>query len=421
MKKVIICFLIGLLLFCATACIQPEVEDSGNGLTMTPDPNKTDMENLVYDNNTFALDLYRSLKNTPDNVFYSPYSISSALAMTYAGAREDTEKEMAETLHFILPQDRLHSAFHSLSVTLASRGSESDDVLEGFILKNVNALWAQEHYNVQQSFLDTLTANYGAGLRIVNFFGAPEDSRITINDWVSEQTGNRINALIPPGSIDPLQTYLILTDAIYFKAAWYHQFLEQQTAIGNFNLLDGETVSVPMMKQTETFNYTQGNDYQAVELPYQGEKISMVILLPEAGRFDAFENNLDYQNIETIIGNLEYEKVNLSMPKFEFGSDLSLSGILRQMGMPLAFIELADFTGISGEKPLYINRVYHKTFVAVDEKGTEAAAASAVMMAGAAPGEPVTVNIDRPFIFLIRDIDTGAILFIGRVMNPLES
>ena len=381
MKKAIICFLIGLLLFCATACIQPAVEDSNNGLTMTPDPNKTDVENLVSGNNTFALDLYRSLKNTSGNVFYSPYSISSALAMTYAGAQEDTEKEMAETLHFILPQDRLHSAFHSLSVTLNNRGSESDDGLEGFILKNVNALWAQEHYNVQQSFLDTLTANYGASLRIVNFFGAPEDSRVTINDWVSEQTGNRINDLIPPGSIDPLQTHLVLTSAIYFKAAWYHQFLEQQTVIGNFNLLEGKTVSVPMMKQTETFNYTQGNDYQAVELPYQGDKISMVILLPEAGHFEAIENNLDYQNLETIIGNLEYENVNLSMPKFELGSDLSLSETLRQMGMPLAFSELADFTGISGEKPLNITEVFHKTFIAVDENGTEAVVAVATTVA----------------------------------------
>jgi serpin B len=260
-------------------------------------------------------------------------------------------------------------------------------------------------------------------LRTLDFAGMPEESRIIINDWVSEQTENRINDLIPAGSITPL-TELILTNAIYFKAAWFYQFNEYRTITDTFHLADGGSVEVPMMKLPEHLNYAAGNNYQALELYYQGRTVSMVILLPKAGQFESFEKSLKYPKLEDILDNLSNREVNLTMPKFNFTLDFKLSKTLKDMGMPLAFSGGADFSGMSKESVLGIDEVCHKAFVAVDEEGTEAAAATAVMIAGAAPGrqpEPVDFTMDRPFIFLIRDIETNSILFMGRVMNPVET
>ncbi|MDD5287998.1 MAG: serpin family protein [Dehalococcoidales bacterium] len=415
MKKLLIFILVGVILLTLMGCGQTPLDRN-----TSPDVNKTDMEKLTEGNNTFALDLYQTLKENNGNVFYSPYSISSALAMTYAGARGETEKQMADTLHFTLAQERLHPAFNSVSLALASRGQETEiQDKKGFILKNVNALWSQKNYKFLPAFLDILAENYGAGIRPLDFVRAPEDSRLTINNWVSEQTENRINDLLPQGSITPL-TRLVLTNAIYFKANWFYQFSEKMTGDGQFNLLNSSKVTVPMMKQTEHFNYTDGIGYQVVELPYRGQKLSMIVLLPNRGQFSAFENSLDYSKLQKIIGNLQSKRVVLTMPKFEFTSEYKLGQVLAEMGMPIAFSGNADFSGMTEEEELCIDEVIHKAFVAVDENGTEAAAATAVMMVGAAPGEPVEFTMDRPFIFLIRDIETDTILFIGRVLNPLE-
>ncbi len=319
-------------------------------------------------------------------------------------------------------RDKLHPAFNWLESELAKRGEGAggkDD--EGFRLNVVNAIWGQKGYEFKVAFLDTLAEHYGAGLRILDFINEPDESRITINDWVSEQTEERINDLIAPGGVTPL-TRLVLTNAIYFNAAWESQFFEEATTDLPFYLLDGGSVTVPMMRQTESFGYMEGDDYQAVELPYDGEELSMVILLLAEGKFTEFENNLDYQQADRIIGNLKDKRVRLTMPKFEFESDFSLKQVLSALGMAEAFSGSADFSGMTGNNDLFIGDVVHKAFVSVDENGTEAAAATAVMMVTSAPGpkpeEPVTVTIDRPFIFLIRDIETGAILFIGRVVNP---
>jgi serpin B len=285
----------------------------------------------------------------------------------------------------------------------------------------VNAIWGQKGYEFRVAFLDTLAENYGAGLRILDFINDPEPSRITINDWISEQTEERIQDLIPPGGIDSL-TRLVLTNAIYFNAAWESKFTEEATKDLPFYPLDGESVTVPMMRQTESFGYAEGDDYQAVELPYDGEELSMVILLPSEGKFTEFEHILDYEQVDRIISKLEDKRVRLTMPKFEFESEFSLKQALSALGMAEAFSESADFSGMTGNKDIFIGSVIHKAFVLVEEGGTEAAAATAVVMVTSAPGpkpeEPVVVTIDRPFIFLIRDIETGAILFIGRVMNP---
>jgi len=425
MNKVLLCVVSVLMVTLVVglgACSQAaggELIQSEKPRDMAPQVSASDLATLVEGNSAFAFDLYQQLKDEEGNLFYSPYSISLALAMTYGGARSETEEQMANALRFILAQNRLHPAFNALALELDSRGEGAqgkDD--EGFRLNIVNAIWGQQDYAFLSDFLDLLAVNYGAGLRVLDFIGATEESRVTINDWVSDQTEGRIEDLIPAGAISPI-TRLVLTNAIYFNAKWQHTFEEDLTQDGTFYLLDGSEVTVPMMSQQESFGYTEGDGYQAVELPYDGDELSMVILLPESGQFETFEAALDAETVDGIIGSLEYRQVKLTMPKFEFDSSFSLKEALAAMGMPVAFSGGADFSGMTGNCELFISDVVHKAFVSVDEAGTEAAAATAVMMAmSAPPSEPAEFTMDRPFIFLIRDIETGTILFVGRTMNP---
>jgi len=384
-----------------------------------PEVAAPDLAEQVGGNSAFAFDLYQALREKDGNLFYSPYSISLALAMTYAGARGETERQMTGALHFMLPQERLHPTFNSLDQALASRGqgAQGQDG-EGFRLNVVNAMWGQQGYEFLPAFLDLLAENYGAGLRVLDFASAPEEARTTINEWVSEQTEDRIKDLIPQGAVDAL-TRLVLTNAIYFNAAWAKPFQAKLTADGAFHLLDGSEVSVPLMRQTSGFGYAEGEGYQAVELPYDGWELAMVVLLPRAGEFERFESALDAGRVEQIIGSLEYQQVRLTMPRFEFESGFSLKEALAAMGMAEAFSEQADFSGMTGRRELFISEVVHQAFVSVDEAGTEAAAATAVMMAPtSAVEEPVEMTADRPFVFLIRDLETGAILFVGRMVEP---
>jgi serpin B len=422
MKKALISVLIVLLVLPLIACDQPvggELLMSDKARETAPDVSETDLALLIEGNSAFAFELYQALREEEGNLFYSPHSISVALAMTYAGARNETAEQMATTLQFLLEQERLHPAFNWLDAELASRGegAEGKDG-KGFRLNIVNAIWGQKDYSFLSTFLDVLAENYGAGLRILDFITETEKSRLTINQWVSDQTEGRIEDLIPQGAIDAL-TRLVLTNAIYFNAAWEYPFDEDMTSDGPFFLLDGGQVSVPMMKQTESFGYTEEEGYQAVELQNDGNELSMVILLPESGKFEAFEKTLNAQQVSDIIGGLQPTEVALTMPKFEFDSEFSLKDTLAGMGMPIAFSSSADFSGITGTPNLSITEVLHKAFVSVDEAGTEAAAATAVIVGETAvPGQPVEVTLDRPFVFLIRDIETGAILFVGRVLNP---
>ena len=425
MKKILLILLASIILSGLSGCGQPTsvyVLQSNKPRITSPEVAETDMTALVEGNNAFAFELYQTLKQRGGNLFYSPYSISEALAMTYAGARSETELTMAKTLNLTLSQARLHPAFNSLDLQLKQRGegAKGKDG-EGFRLNVVNAIWGQKDYEFQAPFLDVLAQNYGVGLRIVDFINETEQSRITINDWVSEQTEERIKDLVPQGAINYL-TRLVLTNAIYFNAAWQYPFNENATSDGLFHLAGGNDVTVPMMRQTESFRYTGGNNYQAVELPYDGQELSMLILLPEAEQFDTFEEQLNVEFVENIIDDLESNEVLLTMPKFEYDSSFSLKEALIIMGMEMAFTESADFSGMNGKYDLLIQDVLHKAFVLVDEAGTETAAATAVIVGlESAPAEPVEVRIDRPFIFIIRDIPTGSVIFAGRVLNPAST
>jgi len=385
-----------------------------------PDTPPGDIPALVDNNNAFAFDLYRSLKTQDENLFYSPYSISLALAMTYAGARGATESQMAQTLHF-LAQDQLHPAFNALDLQLAERGKAASDNEKPLQLNIANAVWAEKTYPFLQSFLDTIALNYGAGIRLADFINQYEAVRKEINTWVSDQTEDKINDLIPEGVLNA-DTRMALVNAIYFKADWLHPFDADSTRDAPFHLLDGSDVTVPVMNHGTFIPYAKGDGWQAIELAYQGETAAMDIIVPDEGRFEEVESSLDYEAASAIFGSLQPTSVSLALPKFKFESSFGLADQLKALGMTEAFDpDQADFTGMSERNDLYISAVVHKAFVAVDEKGTEAAAATAVIVAAtSAPLYDVTLTVDRPFIFLIRDIPTGQILFIGRVLNPAE-
>jgi serpin B len=341
--------------------------------------------------------------------------------MTYAGAAGETADQMTSTLHFGLPGDMLHTAFNAYALDLEARAKAE---VEGtpFELSIANSLWGQEGFAFRPEFLDLLAENYAAGMRLVDFVADPEVSRQVINRWMSDETRKRIEDLIPEGAIDAM-TRLVLANAIYFKASWMTPFDPDATAAEPFYELSGDSLDVPMVYADESYRYVEGDGYQAVELPYQSGDMSMLIFLPDEGRFEAFEDGLEPDGIEETLGQMTNGPVHLGLPRFTYESEFSLRDALEGLGMTDAFDpDRADFSGMDGNRDLYIASVLHKAFVAVDEKGTEAAAATAVIMGvtSAPVGEPITITVDRPFIYLIRDGQTGGILFLGRVVDPSQ-
>lgn len=424
MKKALLAGLLisltGGLLGCTAAAPQEDVAVSELPREESLQVPEGELDSLTQGNLAFAVDLFQQLRSEEGNLFFSPYSISLALAMTYAGARGETEAQMAAVLHFLLPQEKLHPAFNALDQILASRAeTEMPEGGEPLRLTIANSIWGQQGYTFLQPFLDTLAQHYGAGMRLVDYVADAEEARLDINAWVSEETEGKIEDLIPPGTLNSL-TRLVLANAIYFNASWLHPFEEQATREGAFHLLDGSEVTAPLMYQSEMYPYLEGDGFQAVELPYAGGETSMVIFLPDEGGFAAFEENLTSETLAAWIEALSGRSVMLTMPKFEYTSEMNLSQTLMAMGMERAFMD-ADFSGMDGTMELAISDVLHKAYVSVDEEGTEAAAATAVVMRATAMQEPgVELVIDRPFIYLIRDRETGTILFLGRVLNPVS-
>jgi serpin B len=373
-----------------------------------------DVSSLAEGNTAFALELYKKLSDTPGNVFYSPYSISIALAMTWGGARNQTEQDMASVLHFPFPQAKLHTAFNALDLALNRHAQTS-----GFELHIVNQLWGEKTYTFMPDYLKLVSRNYGAAMCLLDFIGNPEPSRLVINTWVSDQTNQRINDLIPQGGID-VSTRLVLTNAIYFKAQWADTFSSNRTADNVFHRSESDPVTAKFMAREGSYTYASAAVYQAIELPYKGIKTSMLIVLPSPGKMAQVEADLSSGFFTTLYASMQPTRLLLQLPKFKFTTgSIGLADILKSLGMGVAFGGLADFSGIDGVGNLTISDVVHKAFVAVDEKGTEAAAATAVIM-GETAMPAVSLSIDRPFIFLIRDVETNTILFMGKLNDPTK-
>ena len=424
--------LAGALILVLAGCAMPgqvspgtsksQVLESKRPRAETGDVPGSDLERLADGNTQFAFDLYQQIQSQPGNLFYSPYSISSALAMTYAGAEGSTAEEMAATLRFLLDQENLHPAFNALDQKLDSLAELEvpKDQGDPFQLNIANAIWGQQDFHFEDAFLDLLAENYGAGLRLLDYVSQPEESRLAINQWVSDETKEKIQDLIPQGAITN-DTRLVLSNAIYFKATWLEPFNENLTEDGIFYGLDDEEIPAQMMKtgQDASFRYLKEDGYQVVELPYIGNQVSMLVVVPDQGRFEEFEDQFSVEELNRILDGISYSPVVLTFPRFEFETEISLASTLAAMGMPTAFSDAADFSGMTGAKDLFISDVFHKAFVSVDEEGTEAAAATAVVMSlTSMPESPLELTVDRPFLFLIREHETGTVLFMGRVVNP---
>lgn len=375
------------------------------------------MDLIVEGNNRFALQLYQELRTTKANLFFSPYSISSALAMTYAGARGKTAEQMAETLHFPQAQDALHPAFADLATHF------QDIQATGNVALNIaNALWLQEDFDVLASFLTRVKESYQAGVFQVDFHQAYEEVRKNINTWVAEQTKQKIQNLLTPGTLSAL-TRLVLTNAIYFKGNWATQFDPEQTQEEAFWVCPEKEVMTPMMHRKSQAKYGENETMQIVQFPYNGEEVSMVVLLPKTrGGLAAMERQLSLETLTSWIELSSLREVEIFFPKCTLSSQFSLAKTLKTMGMADAFSDNADFSGIEPGKSLSISDVIHKAFVEINEEGTEAAAATAVIIGVTSVSEPQPLPVfkaDHPFLFLIRDNRTGSILFLGKITNPV--
>ena len=394
------------------------VAESNRAREKNPQVSEADSQALVDGNNAFALDLYQTLHSQDGNLILSPFSISLALAMTYVGARGETESQMADVLHFS-SQEQTHPTFNALDLALEKTPTIVDKDQEPMQLSIVNSVWAEQTFAFLPDFLDTLAVNYGAGINLMDFLNQPDPARREINQWVSDKTKDKINDLLPEGSINP-DTKMVLVNAIYFKGDWQYPFDANNTYDGDFTLLDGSTVSTPMMGDSMFIPYAAGDGYAIAELPYAGGTAVMDVLLPDEGRFDEIESQLTNDKFQQMLAEMSDSDLVVQLPKFTFESSFSLSSALEDMGMDAAFDpNRADFSGMTGNNDLFIGDVIHKAFVAVDEKGTEAAAATAVIMeATSAMIHENFFVVNRPFLFFIRDTESGQILFIGRVLNP---
>ncbi|UCD76853.1 MAG: serpin family protein [Phycisphaerales bacterium] len=371
----------------------------------------------VAGNARFAFDLYDQLRGQSDgNLFCSPHSISAALAMTYAGARTETAEQMARTLHFGLPQDRLPAGFRELAARLEKR--DEDEEPAHVELAIANRLWSQTGEKFLDDFLDTVRINYGGGFETVDYRGDLEGARQTINDWVAQRTREKIRDLLQRGDITPL-TVLVLTNAIYFKGDWLTQFDPKKTRDLPFHIAADKAVKTPMMSLKSNFGLYESKDLQMLEMPYDGERLSMLILLPTArDGLPRLEEVLSMNRLEGWLKESNVRETQVLLPRFRMTSRFDLGETLAALGMPLAFTGWADFSGMNGKRDLFISKVIHQAFVQVDEQGTEAAAATAVGIMRTSVTRPPTFLADHPFLFVIRDRETGAILFLGRVMDP---
>ena len=374
---------------------------------------------IVRGDNQFAVDLYAQLdrQRPGKNLFFSPTSISLALAMTAAGARGPTQVEMAKALQLDANLAQAHAHYHQLLEQWNAVGEK-----RAYQLHVANRLWGQKGYPIRPEFLTLTRQQYGAEMLLVDFAQAETASR-EINDWVEQQTNGKIKDLIPPGSLNAL-TRLVLTNAVYFKGDWVQPFQKRNTREEDFTLPAQEKVKVPLMHQQTKMGYAEEETFQVLELPYAGRELSMVVLLPKkADGLPELEKAITVDKLASLLSNLPVREVNAYLPKFKLETSFGLNPTLEAMGMKRAFSREADFSGISSEEALYISAVLHKAYVDVNEEGTEAAAATGVLMKAHAARRPQPVPVfraDHPFLFLIRDTRAGSILFMGRLTSPAK-
>jgi len=416
-----------------TAPVQPAslgTERTPPGQTLSPittaEGNSTGI--IADANNQFAFSLYSVLAKDRDyagrNLFFSPFSLSSAFAITSEGARGKTADEIRSVFHFPENDTVLRSGFSGLDAIFSSSDT-------AYSLRTANALWAEKTYPFLPEYVSTVEHSYGAKTTNLDFINHAEESRNVINTWVENRTENRIRDLIPPGVIDPM-TRLVITNAIYFRGDWVKQFDKNQTTDTDFRTAAGTAVKVPMMQRTDEeaqYRYAENNDLQMLSMPYghtTGNQLSMIVLLPRSDNLSVTETSLNSGMLSALQQSATLRRVIVYFPKFTLETKYSLPGMLKGMGMPIAFSSSADFSGMDGSRNLSISDVIHQAYIDTDEKGTEAAAATAVVMvAMAAPfghTEEIPVfRADHPFIFLIQEDKTGAIVFMGRVVNPAGS
>ncbi len=409
----------GIIIVTGAACnATPSTEEQ------TPQADAIDAAVLAEGGNEFGLDLYSRLKGD-GNLFFSPYSLSTALTMTWTGARENTAAEMAAVLHLPVEGAAMHTHPARDAVAAASGALEQSLLASpderGYELRVANALWGQEGYRFLSEFTERLDAHYGAGMNHVDFVGDAEGARITINDWAEDQTNGRIEGLIPIGSLDAA-TVLVLTNAIYFKGTWADQFSEDSTYEATFHGTSGDS-KVSMMTRKGDVGYFENDDLQAIEMPYEGGDLSMIVVLPRKellGGLARIEGGLTTELLNSWVFGLRSRQVTVHVPKFEMTwGTVDVARDLEALGMRDAFGG-GDFSGMDGTRDLFISNVFHKAFIAVNEEGSEAAAATAVVVARSAMPSGLEFRADRPFMFLIRDNASGAILFMGRVVELNE-
>ena len=376
-----------------------------------------DVSGIVESGNQFAFDLYQQLRSEDGNLFFSPSSISTALAMTYAGAARKTGAEMAKTLHFNMRSDQLHEEMRFLQAFWTR-----PDNVKGIRLNLANRLWGHEGYEFLPEFLTVTRDKYAAELARLNFVQS-EDARQTINSWVEDQTEDKIKGLLPAGVLSA-DTKLVLTNAVYFRGIWSDPFRKESTKDEDFHLSTTDKIKVPTMCRLDGFQYGAVDDLQILELPYGDGSLSIVILLPtEIDGLADLEAKLTLQDLRRWMASAEYvEEVEVYLPKFKATSQFQMADTLKAMGMESAFdANAADFSGMTGGRDLFLSAVIHKAFVDVNEEGTEAAAATGMVACTSAliPREPPVFRADHPFVFMIRDNRNGGILFLGRITNPL--
>ena len=422
------------VLFLISACVQTTPQPDHDTTAMTkettmqtgkvayasdPDYTPEEITSLAEANNRFAFDLYQQLNEDQGNLLYSPYSLFQALTMVYAGARGDTAEQFEQALHYPLTTDEIHRVSNALNIALSSQKNNTAEDDRAFTLEIANALWAQRDAHIEQAYLDLLSEFYADGMHTLDFSQSQQAADL-INRWAQENTNDKIKEIATPNMFN-VNTRLALTNAVYFKGAWLLPFRQDRTQKADFTLLNGENVEVEMMMTTENLRALKNDQIQVVELQYYDSPVVMDLIAPLEGSWQAFSRSLTSDLLEDYLDQLDKNKVNLSLPKFKIEkANMDMIDPMMNLGLVDVFGMNADLSGMTGDKSLLISTLVQKAFIDVNEAGTEAAAVTIAVAEEKAmiSSDPLTITFDKPFLFLIRDTSTGAIVFIGQFMQP---